>query len=456
MKSYGAIWRVGIILVFICSIFLVNWESDRENLLFIGSAYSFAFLAYLLILRENYFSFKHLIFIALGAQVASMIFLPNLSEDYFRFLWDGKITFQGINPFDFTPNELIDRSDLVDKQYLTDVYAEISDLSRKHYSCYPPVNQVYFIIPSLFSNSIAVNTFVMKLLVVLTELAGIYYLRKLLIHFKVDPKRLWLVYLNPLLIIECTGNVHFEGVMLSLLFIALYFLFTSRLILGAVIFALAVQIKLVPLILLPFFLRYFPWKKAFLMYFVIGATVIGLGLTQLNSENIYHFLSSLRLYFQDFGFNAFLFDYYNEIVQYFTFYNPLAFTGPIMSFVVMVTILFIALWKHSPDWKVLLRRMLFAFFIYLIMGATLHPWYVIPLLGLSLFTNYAFATVWSFLIFFSYISYLTGYWHSFEARLVTNIEYILLLSYFIYEWRKGGSPFSFLRIDYYRQPNPES
>lgn len=456
MGSSGAIWRVGIVLIFICSIFFVNWEPDRENLLFLGSAYSIAFLSYLLILRENYFSFKHLLFIALGAQVASMIFLPNLSEDYFRFLWDGKITWEGYNPFDYKPNEIINHY-FVDREYVREVYSGISELSQRNYSCYPPVNQLYFLISTFDDSfSIAQSVFVMKLLIVLTELLGIYYLRKLLLHFKVDPKRLWLVYLNPLLIIECTGNVHFEGVMLSLLFISLYFLFTSRLILGAVIFALAVQIKLVPLILLPFFLRYFPWKKAFLMYFVIGISVVGLSLTQIDAENFPNFLSSLRLYFQNFGFNSFLFHYYNECVQFFTHYNPLAFTGPIMSILVMITILYIALGKDNSNWKLLLKRMLFAFFLYLIMGSTLHPWYVIPLLGLSLFTNYAFATVWSFLIFFSYISYLSGYWNSFEARLVINIEYILLLSYFIYEWRKGGSPFTFLRLDYYLQPNSES
>ncbi len=452
----GAIWRLGLILCFITSIFLVNWEVDRTNFGFIALFYSLAFGSYVLLLRENRFSFRHLLLIALGAQAVSMIYLPNLSEDYFRFLWDGKITLQGINPFDYTPNELMEREYLVDRTYLNELYAGISDLSKQHYSCYPPVNQLYFILPNLFSNSIVVNMMVMKLLIVLTELAGIFYLRKLLLHFKVDPKRLWLVYLNPLLIIECTGNVHFEGVMLSLLFISLYFIFTSRFILGAFIFALAVQIKLVPLILLPFFLRYFPWKKAFGMYFVIGGSVIGLSLTQLNPGNIANFLDSLALYFQNFGFNSFVFHYINKTVQFFTHYNPLGFTGPIVSLVVMGTILFVAFKFESKTWKVLLKRMFFAFFLYLIMGTTLHPWYVIPLLGLSAFTNYAFAMVWSFLIFFSYFAYMNGFYHSFETRLIVNIEYILLLAYAVYEWRKKGSPFTFLRVDNYLQRSSES
>ena len=446
---------MGLVLCFIASIFLVNWQADRTNFAFIAVFYTLAFASYILLLRESTFSFKHLAFIALGAQVVSMLYVPNLSDDYFRFIWDGEITWQGINPFDFRPQELTDRA-FMDSAYMQEVYAGVSDLSRRHYSCYPPVNQAYFIVSTAFSSSLPVNVFVMKLLVFLTELAGVFYLRKLLIHFKVDPKRLWIVFLNPLLIVECTGNVHFEGVMLSLLFIALYFLFTSRLLLGAIIFALAVQIKLVPLILLPFFLRHFPWKKAFMMYFVIGFSVIGLALTQLNSANFPNFLHSLALYFRVFEFNSFLFYNYNIFVQQFTGYNPLAFTGPILSVIVLFWIVIYALKRNTTDWKLLLERMLFGFFIYLILGSTLHPWYVIPLLGLSVFTNYAFPVAWSFLVFFSYFFYSIGSGSSFEVRAMTTIEYLLLFFYFIYEWKKNGSPLSFLRINHFFQPKSES
>ncbi|MCJ8292107.1 MAG: DUF2029 domain-containing protein [Crocinitomicaceae bacterium] len=451
MKSSGAIWRMGIILCFISSIFLVNWQADRTNFAFIAVFYTLAFVSYVLLLREeSKFSFKHLAFIALGAQVVSMLYVPNLSDDYFRFLWDGEITWLGINPFDFKPQDLTDEA-FMKSDYMQEVYAGVSDLSRKNYSCYPPVNQAYFIASTAFSSSIPVNVFMMKLLIVLTELAGVFHLRKLLIHFKVNPKRLWIVFLNPLFVIECTGNVHFEGVMLSLLFIALYFLFTSRLLLGALIFALAVQIKLVPLILLPFFLRHFPWRKAFYIYFVIGISVIGLGITQLNASNFGNFLHSLALYFKVFEFNSFLFYNYNLLIQQFTTYNPLAITGPILSGFVLISILFYALRRSTIDWKVLLQRMLFGFFIYLILGSTLHPWYVIPLLGLSVFTNFAFPMVWSFLVFFSYFFYSIGSGNSFEVRAMTSIEYILFFAYFIYEWKKNGSPFGFLRIDHYQK-----
>ncbi len=447
---------MGIILCFIGSIFLVNWEADRTNFAYIALFYTIAFVSYLLLLREEArFKFWHFAVIAITVQVISMLYVPNLSDDYFRFLWDGEMTWNGINPFDFKPEELSDRA-FMDSAYMQEIYAGITDLSRRNYSCYPPVNQLYFISATAFSSSVFVNVLVMKLLVVLTEVAGVFYLRKLLLHFKVNPKRLWLLYLNPLFIIECTGNLHFEGVMLALLCISLYFLFTSRFLLGAILFALAVHIKIVPLILLPFFYNYFTRNKVLLVYTVIGVVVILLALTQLDIGNIGHFGKSLGLYFKVFEFNSFLFYNSNAFAQLFTGYNPLAYTGPLMSVVVLVSILIYAFKEAEISWKILLERMLFGFSLYLILGSTVHPWYMLPLLLLSVFTNYAFPIFWSCLIFFSYFFYTVGDVNSWEVRLMTSIEYILFLAYFIYEWRKNGSPFAFLRIDHYFQPKSEA
>lgn len=454
--SPSKIWRLGIIVGFIISIFLVNWESDRTNFGFIAGFYTLAFVCYLLIIRERQtFKFKHLIAIAGAAQVASILYEPNLSNDYYRFLWDGEMAWNEMNVFDFKPNELTDK-EFMQSAYMQEIFAGMSDLSKQNYSCYPPVNQFYFIFSTAFSSSIAMNVFLLKILIILTEIAGAIYLRKLFIHFKLKPSRIWILLLNPLLIIECTGNVHFEGVMLSLLVIAFYFLFVRNTITAATIFGLAVQIKLVPLLLLPFLLRFFGWKKALTFYCVTGLVVVILGLTQINSGNAFNFLQSLSLYFRVFEFNSFIFYNYLAIGNIFVEYNPIRIIGPILSCATMLAIVIYALRKKPINWQQLLNRMMFGFFIFLIMGSTLHPWYVLPLLTLSLFTNYTFPIVWSFLIFFSYFFYSVGNGSSFDVRLMVTIEYILLFGYLIYEIRKKGSPFKNLNIRSYFQPNSES
>lgn len=452
----GNLWRLVLVVGFLISIFLVNWELDRTNFGFIAGFYCLGFIFYLLILREqSRFKFSHLIVVAGLAHLVSMLYEPNLSNDYYRFLWDGEMTWNRINVFDFTPLELSNR-EFVQTEYMQEIYAGMADLSKRNYSCYPPVNQLYFILSTGLTSSVAINVFIMKLLIVLTEVVGAIYLRKLFIHFSINPSRLWILFLNPLLIIECTGNVHFEGVMISLLCISFYHLFVRSTVISAVLFGLAVQIKLVPLLLLPFFLRFFGWKKALSFYLIAGLVIIGLGLTLIYPRNVMHFLESLALYFRVFEFNSFIFYNYIAIGKLFVEYNPIRIIGPILSGATMLTIVVYALAKKPIDWKQFYKRMMFGFLIYLSFGSTLHPWYILPLLTLSLFTNYTFPILWSFLIFFSYFFYSVGNGGSFEVRLLVTTEYIILLSYIAYEIYKKGSPFKSLRMDNYFQPRSES
>lgn len=431
-------------LVFLLSIFLINFEEDRTNFAFIALFYTLAFVAYLGIYsNRNAVQFKQLLFIAIVAQLLSMWNEPSLSIDYYRFLWDGEITLQGINPFDFTPLELANRDFVTSSAYMQEIYAGVSDLSKENYSCYPPINQFYFIIASAFSDSILINTFILKLLIVLTEVLGSAFLVKLFDQLKIERARIWLLYLNPLWIIECTGNTHFEGVMISFLFIAFYYLMQKKEIIGSVFFAIAVQIKLVPLLILPFFLRFLGWRKAITFYVLTILLVIGFGFIELNSENINNFVTSLRLYFEVFEFNSFILYYYIQFGFWDIGWNMTKTYGPRLSMIAMTIIIALALLggRIDPgnfDWKKLFKRITIAFFVYLILSSTLHPWYVLPLLAFSLFTNYTFPLAWSFVIFFSYVFYQFADNTVWEVRLVSTVEYALVVGLFVWEMMKGG------------------
>lgn len=435
------------IVVFLASIFLVNWQVDRTNFSFIATFYTLAFASYLVLIRfKDSFEFKHLLFIAGVAHLISMIYEPHLSIDYYRFLWDGEITWIGINPFDFKPQELLNDPFVQESPYLLDVYKGIGSMSQANYSVYPPVNQGYFLIATAFSNSLAINTFILKLLIVITEIFGAIYLRKLLIHLKIDTSRMWLLYLNPLWIIECTGNTHFEGVMISYLFIALYFIIQQKIISGSGFFALAIQIKLIPLMLLPFFYRFLGFWKSALFYSITITLVVLLALLQLSPDNIENFGNSVRLYFQVFEFNSFILHYYIQYGIAETGWNLTKTYGPQLSKIAIGLIMILALYGQINDWQKLFKRMTIAFFVYLIFSSTLHPWYVLTMLALSLFTNYTFPLLWSFVIFFSYVFYNYNDSNAFEVRTIVTIEYVLLIGLFLFEMIKKKSPFPFLRL----------
>ena len=126
--------------------------------------------------------------------------------------------------------------------------------------------------------------------------------------------------------------------------------------------------------------------------------------------------------------------------------------GPRLSMIALMIIVALSLWggRINPsnfDWKKLFNRITIGFFIYLILSSTLHPWYVLPLLAFSLFTNYSFPLIWSLMIFFSYVFYQYIDNTVWQVRVVSSIEYALVVGLFIWEMIKKKSPMEFLRLN---------
>ncbi|MDQ2794026.1 MAG: hypothetical protein M3Y12_08465, partial [Bacteroidota bacterium] len=77
---------------------------------------------------------------------------PALSDDVYRFRWDGLLVAHGVNPFRFRPDELIAdgaRTALPDPAARARTLPELQQLYRRlnsphYYSVYPPVCQAIF------------------------------------------------------------------------------------------------------------------------------------------------------------------------------------------------------------------------------------------------------------------------------------------------------------------------
>jgi len=72
----------------------------------------------LLYLSKKDRSISFYLFIAVVIRVSLVFTTPNLSDDYFRFFWDGNVSIQDKNPYDKRPSELIISSAIERDQYL--------------------------------------------------------------------------------------------------------------------------------------------------------------------------------------------------------------------------------------------------------------------------------------------------------------------------------------------------
>jgi len=394
----------------------------------------FAFFIVLIKIESN---FNRLLSFAIFSRILVLFSIPELSPDFFRFIWDGELLTNGINPYAHLPKELINKIDFLDSNYITELYQGMTDLSKGNYSNYPVLNQFLFFIPALFFKSVYANMIGLKVIILLADLGAIYFIKKILDYLKLPIQNLWLYALNPFIVIEFVGNMHFEGVMIFFLLGAIYFVLTNKWFYGSLMLGLSIQIKLIPLMLLPFFFKYLKFKKSigFLVMTLVVFISIGFMLWH-NSVYFSNMMKSITIYFTTFEFNSSLFGIVNQYESDQMGWNSTYIVGPILSKIATGLIIILAVFRNYKTPIDVFKGMLFGLMIYYLFATTVHPWYISMLLVLSVFTPYKFALIWTLLIPLTY----SFYSHPESALDFRILEYVLVFTVLGYElikyWKK--------------------
>ena len=373
------------------------------------------------------------VFLLVTGVVLRLLFLPaipNLSQDFYRFIWDGRLLLEGMNPYLYLPDVLIKDPDfsIADMQEL---YDGMGALSASHYTNYPPVSQFIFTIASVFSNSIAGAVITIRIILILADIGVWYFGKKLLRFLKLPQHRIFWYFLNPFVIIELTGNLHFEGVMLCFLMWSLYALFRYKTHRSALLLACAVLVKLVPLLFLPLFLQRLGWRKMMLYGGTVLLTVLLLFLPFFSDTFWDHYEKTTGLWFTNFEFNASWYYVVREIGFEVKGYNIIKAFGSVMPWIVIGVVGGIAFFRNNKTPVALITAMLLALSLYYFMATTVHPWYIALLVGLSVFTRYRFPMVWSGVILLSYHTYSSTPFY--ENLWLIGLEYALVYGVFIWE-----------------------
>ncbi len=384
---------------------------------------------------------KQLLVFGLCALV-SLFFTPQLSDDYYRFLWDGELLTHGINPYDFKPSEVMHSGEI-----FRELYESMSALSRANYSCYTPGNQFIFALASWPSDSVFIGQLLLRLIFIALLLCTIRPLKHLLETFGYSPRRAGLFILNPLVLTEIVGNLHFEGVMTVCLLLFLYYLLVRKKYLIAMVFlALAVQTKLLPLIILPFLLRYLGWGKSLLAAVIVALINFLFFITLIDAGNLPHFRESLALYFGQFEFNSSLVHWLIEKDLRRLGWLRLRYYAKTLSEWSAIIITGIAVFGGRTSDKQFVTRIFIGLICYFLLSPMVHPWYLTTLIAFGMFTDSVLATVWSYLAFLSYSFYSTQ--PGISAEVMRTIAYILLFAFalgefLLYAFKRRSLPAQF-------------
>lgn len=408
---------------------VLGYFFERTQFHLLLSLYSLLFLAMIILLKTNEFE-KTFFKIGLLFRVLLLFSTPVLSQDFYRFIWDGHAVLSAINPFVNKPDDIINSiENFPNANYLIQ---KMGSLSSSHYSNYPPINQLFFVISTFIgSKSIVVSTMVLRVIIILADIGIYYFARKILTHFNKSTKNIFWYFLNPLVVLELTGNLHFEGVMMFFLISGLYYLIQNKWIIGALLIALSISTKLLPLLLLPLFLKYFGLRKSILFYTIIIGINGLLFLPFLSSNLIDNYTQTIALWFTNFEFNASVYYIVREIGFFVKGYNVIHIIGQYTPFITVVIVFCFAIFKKNNTIDDIIKNSLLVLTLYLFISTTVHPWYLISLLLLSIFTQFKYALVWSFSILFSYYAYSVI---PFQENLwLLLIEYGLVFVFFISE-----------------------
>lgn len=445
--NFIKLYKIPLLIAVLSIAFYVSFafDLDRSDFVKLISLYTALFFTSYFFIEKFKLNFWLLAGLGVVFRLVFIAAIPNLSQDFYRFLWDGRLLIQGVSPYLFTPDA--SAALIVTVEQSKQLIDGMGSLNASHFSNYPPVNQLFFAIAAQLSGtSVIGSVIVLRTTIILADVGILYFGKKIIEKLGLPVKNIFWYFLNPFIIIELTGNLHFEGVMLFFFVWALYLLFKDNWFWAAVLIGVSVSVKLIPLLFLPLFLRYFTNKKQTPkvlktfgvsikrlagFYSIIGLTVVLTFLPFLSSEFIQNFSATISLWFQNFEFNASV--YY--IIRWIGFqavgWNLIETVGKVLPLLVFLLVMGIAFFRKNKTPQQLLTAMLFAASFYFLLSTTVHPWYIATPLLLSVFTKYKFPIVWSFMVLLSYSAYGKD---GFDENLwLVGLEYVAVVGVAVWE-----------------------
>lgn len=163
-----------------------------------------------------------------------------LSKDMYRYIWDGRVQQQGINPYRYPPDSEALKSLRDDR-----IYPSIN--RKNHPTIYPAGAQVFF---RIFYGVAGDRVVGHKAVMVLFDVLTLLLLAALLRAYGFAPARVIVYAWNPLVIFEIAYSGHLEGLTVFLVTAAFYLHSRKRKLPGVILLALASAVKLYPALLL--------------------------------------------------------------------------------------------------------------------------------------------------------------------------------------------------------------
>ena len=144
--------------------------------------------------------------VAILARLVLLPLTPELSDDIYRYLWDGHVLLEGVNPYAYPPDHEVLAT------IRTPWHGEINHPEIP--TIYPPLSQLLFGLVALAGGTVAAA----KVVWLCFDLGCGFLLQRIAIRTGRPPGTVMIWYLwSPLLIVETAWSAHFDAVGLFIL-----------------------------------------------------------------------------------------------------------------------------------------------------------------------------------------------------------------------------------------------
>ncbi len=338
-------------------------------------------------------------------------------HDLWRYLWDGHVATNGVNPYTFAPSDAS-----LDALAQHGAWPEIRE--NINYpelpTVYPPLAQLAFRASHAFAPG---SVLALKALLATLDL-GAALLVALALRGSGRPVSWVLLYAwNPLLIKTVAGSGHFDSIVALTLAAMVLLILQRRRTAAALVFALAVLARLTPLVLLPFVVRRIGWKRTALATSVVVAGYFA----YLDAGH--GLLSGLAAFSREWHFNAGLYTLTERLFAPFVSDAATAARAVCVLAILGVLVYLTARDDGKPETFAGLAATALGALI--VLSPTAFPWYVVWVLPLAVIAGNRVWIAFSALVCLAFLVMVEG--HEYPAVLV--LEYGALPFLVWRQWR---------------------
>jgi 4-amino-4-deoxy-L-arabinose transferase-like glycosyltransferase len=332
-------------------------------------------------------------------RLAFVTVTPIASDDFYRYLWDGKVQAHGFNPYQYAPSA----AELA-PLHTADLPARVNHPDMK--TSYFPFTEWLFLMAYLLGGE---TIWALKLLLFLAE-AGTVAALLALVGRLGTPRRFVLLYaLCPLPVLQFAVDAHLDGFGLPLLIVSLVLHIKGRKTAALVLLGLSLSVKPVGLVLLPILAMLetrwmYRIRPILLPVLVVAVQYIPYVFTANPFE-------SLLTFAEHWMFNGMVF---SLLYQYFAD-NQVTRQWCAALLAVVLSVLYLSRGK----WIVKMKRAILALLLF---SPVVHAWYVtwlaVVLPAVPHWSGLVFVATVSLTAFTTMHYGLTGEWREFPAVMV--------------------------------------